>query len=47
MTPGKGAAQPYPFVLNSEKVITFSHGWPLNADVWDGQMLFLTGGFQK
>jgi non-heme chloroperoxidase len=22
-------------------VITFSHGWPLNADMWDGQMLFL------
>jgi len=20
--------------------ITFSHGWPLNADMWDGQMLF-------
>lgn len=26
---GKGAA------------VTFSHGWPLNADAWDGQMLFL------
>ena len=23
-------------------VITFSHGWPLNADAWDGQLLFLT-----
>lgn len=22
-------------------VIAFSHGWPLNADAWDGQMLFL------
>ncbi|HET9385164.1 MAG TPA: alpha/beta hydrolase [Gemmatimonadales bacterium] len=22
-------------------VITFSHGWPLNSDMWDGQMLFL------
>ena len=22
-------------------VITFSHGWPLNADMWDAQMLFL------
>jgi len=21
--------------------ITFSHGWPLNADAWDGQLLFL------
>ena len=22
-------------------VVTFSHVWPLNADAWDGQMLFL------
>jgi len=22
-------------------VVTFSHGWPLNADAWEGQMLFL------
>jgi non-heme chloroperoxidase len=22
-------------------VVTFSHGWPLNSDAWDGQMLFL------
>jgi non-heme chloroperoxidase len=22
-------------------VVTFSHGWPLNADAWDGQMHFL------
>lgn len=22
-------------------VVTFSHGWPLNSDSWDGQMLFL------
>jgi non-heme chloroperoxidase len=22
-------------------VVTFSHGWPLNSDMWDGQMLFL------
>ena len=21
--------------------MTFSHGWPLNADAWDAQMLFL------
>jgi non-heme chloroperoxidase len=21
--------------------IVFSHGWPLSADDWDGQMLFL------
>src|SRR5215831_5681224 len=22
-------------------VVTFSHGWPLNSDAWDGQVLFL------
>ena len=22
-------------------IVTFSHGWPLNADAWDAQMLFL------
>ncbi len=21
--------------------VTFSHGWPLSADAWDAQMLFL------
>jgi len=27
--------------------VTFSHGWPLNADQWDGQMLFLAqNGFR-
>jgi non-heme chloroperoxidase len=28
-------------------VVTFSHGWPLNADAWDGQMLVLAqNGFR-
>ena len=28
-------------------VVTFSHGWPLNADAWDGQMHFLArNGFR-
>ena len=28
-------------------VVTFSHGWPLNADAWDRQMLFLAqNGFR-
>ena len=28
-------------------VITFSHGWPLSSDAWDGQMLFLAqNGFR-
>src|SRR4051794_23713774 len=22
-------------------VVTFSHGWPLSSDAWDGQMLYL------
>jgi non-heme chloroperoxidase len=27
--------------------VTFSHGWPLNSDAWDGQMLFLVrNGFR-
>jgi non-heme chloroperoxidase len=27
--------------------VTFSHGWPLNADMWDAQMLFLSqNGFR-
>jgi non-heme chloroperoxidase len=28
-------------------VVAFSHGWPLNSDAWDGQMLFLAkNGFR-
>ncbi len=28
-------------------VVTFSHGWPLNADAWEGQMRFLAAhGFR-
>src|SRR5579864_1326197 len=28
-------------------VVTLSHGWPLTADAWDGQMLFLAqNGFR-
>src|SRR6476469_4647404 len=28
-------------------VVTFSHGWPLNADAWDPQLLFLAqNGFR-
>src|SRR5215208_576112 len=28
-------------------VVTFSHGWPLNSDAWDSQMLFLAqNGFR-
>lgn len=25
----------------SGPAVTFSHGWPLNADAWDGQLLFV------
>ena len=28
-------------------VVTFSHGWPLNSDAWDGQLHFLAeNGFR-
>ena len=28
-------------------VVTFSHGWPLSSDAWDGEMLFLVkNGFR-
>jgi non-heme chloroperoxidase len=28
-------------------IVTFSHGWPLSSDAWDGQMLFLVqNGFR-
>ena len=28
-------------------VVLFSHGWPLNADAWDAQMLFFAqNGFR-
>src|ERR1700731_2635257 len=31
----------------SGPVVTFSHGWPLCSDAWDGQMLFLAqNGFR-
>jgi len=31
----------------SGKPVVFSHGWPLNADAWDAQMLFLVqNGFR-
>ena len=31
----------------SGPVVTFSHGWPLSSDAWDGQMLFLAqNGFR-
>ena len=31
----------------SGRAVVFSHGWPLSADAWDGQMLFLaTKGFR-
>src|SRR5262249_39341312 len=27
--------------LGQRSGVTFSHGWPLNSDAWDGQMFFL------
>ena len=37
----KDGAQIYYKDWGEGPVVTFSHGWPLNSDAWDGQMLFL------
>jgi len=37
----KDGTQIYYKDWGSGPVVTFSHGWPLNADAWDGQMHFL------
>ena len=37
----KDGTQIYYKDWGSGPAVTFSHGWPLNADMWDGQMLFL------
>ncbi len=37
----KDGAQIYYKDWGEGPVITFSHGWPLSADAWDGQMFFL------
>jgi non-heme chloroperoxidase len=40
-TPSKDGTQIYYKDWGEGPAVTFSHGWPLNADAWDGQMLFL------
>jgi len=37
----KDGAQLYYKDWGTGPVVTFSHGWPLSADAWDAQMLFL------
>jgi non-heme chloroperoxidase len=37
----KDGAQIYYKDWGAGPVITFSHGWPLSSDAWDGQMMFL------
>jgi non-heme chloroperoxidase len=37
----KDGAQIYYKDWGQGPVVTFSHGWPLSSDAWDGQMLFL------
>jgi len=41
MVKAKDGAELYYQDWGSGPVVTFSHGWPLNADAWDGQMHFL------
>jgi non-heme chloroperoxidase len=43
----KGGTEIYYKDWGAGPVVTFSHGWPLNSDAWDGQMLFLVqNGFR-
>jgi non-heme chloroperoxidase len=43
----KDGTQIYYKDWGSGPVVTFSHGWPLSSDAWDGQMLFLAqNGFR-
>lgn len=43
----KDGTQIYYKDWGSGPVVTFSHGWPLSADAWDGQMHFLAqNGFR-
>src|SRR5262249_7498728 len=43
----KDGTQIYCKELGMGPVVTFSHGWPLNADAWDGQMLVAMAGSAK
>jgi non-heme chloroperoxidase len=38
---GKDGTEIYYKEWGEGPVVTFSHGWPLSSDAWDGQMLFL------
>ncbi|MFL5470950.1 MAG: alpha/beta fold hydrolase [Gemmatimonadales bacterium] len=43
----KGGTEIYYKDWGEGPAVTFSHGWPLNSDMWDGQMLFLVqNGFR-
>jgi non-heme chloroperoxidase len=41
MVTAKDGTQIYYKDWGQGPVVTFSHGWPLSSDAWDGQMLFL------
>jgi non-heme chloroperoxidase len=40
----KDGAQIYYKDWGSGQPVVFSHGWPLSADDWDAQMIFLRRG---
>ena len=39
----KDGTQIYYKEWGSDQPVVFSHGWPLNADVWESQMVLLRG----
>ena len=41
VTVGRGAVELYYKDWGTGQPVVFSHGWPLTADAWEDQMVFL------